>query len=256
MDQPQSFAGRSALVTGASRGIGLGIAETLVARGARVCVTARDADALAAAVAGLGGGDRVIGVAGKADDPEHADAAVAATMAAFGSLDMLVNNAGINPVYGPSLDADLKAVRKIFEVNVFAALGWTRRARDAWMGEHGGAVVNVASIGGLRTTANIGLYGVSKAALIALTAQLGAELAPRIRVNAVAPAVVKTRFAAALYEGHEAEAAAAYPMARLGVPADVAGGVAFLLSDEASWITGQTLVIDGGVALGVGGGLE
>ena len=124
------------------------------------------------------------------------------------------------------------------------------------MGEHGGAVVNIASIGGLRTTANIGLYGVSKAALIALTAQLGAELAPRIRVNAVAPAVVKTRFAAALYEGHEAEAASAYPMARLGVPEDVAGAVAFLLSDEASWITGQTLVIDGGVALGVGGGLE
>ncbi len=256
MEPSQSFAGRVALVTGASRGIGLGIAEILSARGARVCVTARDADALAAVVEGLGGSDRVLGVPGKADDAEHASAAVAATIAAFGRLDLLVNNAGINPVYGPSLDADPRAVRKIFEVNVFAALTWTKLARDAWMGEHGGAVVNIASIGGLRTTANIGLYGVSKAALIALTAQLGSELAPKIRVNAVAPAVVKTKFAAALYEGHEEQAAAAYPMGRLGVPSDVAGAVAFLLSDEASWITGQTLVIDGGVALGVGGGLE
>ena len=256
MEQPQSFAGQAALITGASRGIGLGIAELLRARGARVCLTARDPDTLEAAVAGLGGGPDVIGVAGKADDPGHGDAAVAATMAAFGRFDLLVNNAGINPVYGPSLDADPKALRKIFEVNVFAALEWTRRARDAWMGENGGAIVNIASIGGLRTSANIGLYGVSKAALIALTAQLGAELAPRIRVNAVAPAVVKTKFAAALYEGREAQAAAAYPMARLGVPEDVAGAVAFLLSDEASWITGQTLVIDGGVALGIAGGLE
>jgi NAD(P)-dependent dehydrogenase (short-subunit alcohol dehydrogenase family) len=256
VDHPQTFAGRTALVTGASRGIGLSIAELLVARGARVCLTARDPETLAAAVEGLGGGPTVIGVAGKADDPAHADDAVDAIMDAFGRFDLLVNNAGINPVYGPSLDAEPKAVRKIFEVNVFAALGWTRRARDVWMGEHGGAVVNIASIGGLRTTANIGLYGVSKAALIALTAQLGAELAPRIRVNAVAPAVVKTKFAAALYEGHEAQAASAYPMKRLGVPQDVAGAVAFLLSDEASWITGQTLVIDGGVALGVGGGLE
>ena len=256
MDQPQDLAGRVALVTGASRGIGLAIAETLSARGARVCLTARNAEALAAAVDGLGGAGRAIGVAGKADDPEHADAAVAATMATFGRLDMLVNNAGINPVYGPTLDSDPAAVRKTFEVNVFAALAWTRRARDAWMGENGGAVVNVASIGGLRASANIGLYGVSKAALIALTAQLGAELAPRIRVNAVAPAVVKTRFAAALYEGHEAEAAAAYPMGRLGVPDDVAGAVAFLLSDAAAWITGQTLVIDGGLALGIAGGLE
>jgi NAD(P)-dependent dehydrogenase (short-subunit alcohol dehydrogenase family) len=252
VEQPQSFAGRVALVTGASRGIGLGIAETLVARGARVALTARDPDALAAAVAGLGGPERAIGVAGKADDPEHTAAAVAATMAAFGRLDLLVNNAGINPVYGPSLDADPRAVRKIFEVNVFAALAWTRAARDAWMGENGGAVVNIASIGGLRTTANIGLYGVSKAALIALTAQLGAELAPRIRVNAVAPAVVKTKFAAALYEGREEEVASAYPMKRLGVPSDIAGAVAFLLSDDAGWITGQTVVLDGGVTLGGG----
>lgn len=256
MQHPQDLAGRVGLVTGASRGIGLAIAETLAARGARVCLTARDPDALAAAAAGIGGADRAIGVPGKADDPAHADAAVAATLAAFGRLDMLVNNAAVNPVYGPTLEVEPAALRKIFEVNVFAALGWTRRARDAWMGENGGSVVNIASIGGLRASANIGLYGISKAALIALTAQLGAELAPGIRVNAVAPAVVKTRFAAALYEGHEEQAAAAYPMGRLGVPDDVAGAVAFLLSDAASWITGQTLVIDGGLSLGIAGGLE
>jgi NAD(P)-dependent dehydrogenase (short-subunit alcohol dehydrogenase family) len=250
--------GRAAVVTGASRGIGLAIAETLVRRGAQVCITGRDAAALEAAVDGLcaAGPGSAIGVAGKADDPEHAAAAVAETLEVFGRLDMLVNNAGVNPVYGPTLEAPPAALRKIFEVNVFAALEWTRRAHAAWMGEHGGAVVNIASIGGLRATHGIGLYGVSKAALIALTTQLGAELAPAVRVNAVAPAVVKTRMASVLYEGREEAVAEGYPMRRLGVPDDVAGAVAFLLSDEAAWITGQTLVIDGGLALGVAGGLE
>ena len=254
----ESLAGRAALVTGGSRGIGLAIAETLVRAGADVCVTGRDGATLEAAVDGLcaAGPGTAIGVAGKADDPEHAEAAVAEVLSVFGRLDMLVNNAAVNPVYGPTLEAPPAAVRKIFEVNVFAALDWIRRAHAAWMREHGGSVVNIASIGGLRATKGIGLYGISKAALIALTAQLGAELAPAVRVNAVAPAVVRTKFAAALYEGREEQAIAGYPMGRLGVPGDVAGAVAFLLSDAAAWITGQTLVIDGGLGLGVGGGLE
>jgi NAD(P)-dependent dehydrogenase (short-subunit alcohol dehydrogenase family) len=240
---------RVAIITGASRGIGLGIAAELVRQGAKVCITARKPEPLADAVKELGGPDVAIAVPGKADDPDHQAEAVAKTIEAFGCLDMLVNNTGINPVYGPVTDADPTAAAKIMAVNVLGPLAWTRRARDAWMGEHGGAIVNVASIAGLRPSPGIGLYGVSKAALIRLTTELAVELAPRIRVNAVAPAVVKTKFATALYEGREEQVSAAYPLKRLGVPEDIAGAVAFLLSDAASWITGQTLVLDGGVSL-------
>jgi NAD(P)-dependent dehydrogenase (short-subunit alcohol dehydrogenase family) len=240
---------RVAIVTGASRGIGLGIAAELVQQGARVCVTARGREALDAAVAELGGPDVAIAVAGKADDAGHQEEAVASTIEAFGRLDMLVNNAGINPVYGPLADIDAAAAAKILAVNVLAPLAWTRRARDAWMGQHGGSVVNVASVAGLRASPGLGMYGISKAALIRMTVELAVELGPGIRVNAVAPAVVKTKFATVLYEGKEEQVSAAYPLKRLGVPGDIAGAVAFLLSEQASWITGQTLVLDGGVTL-------
>jgi NAD(P)-dependent dehydrogenase (short-subunit alcohol dehydrogenase family) len=244
-----SFEGKVAVVTGASRGIGLAVATKLVARGARVCITARTAETLAEAVEKLGGPERAIAVPGKADDPAHQEEAVARTLESFGRLDMLVNNTGINPVFGSVLDVEQSAAAKIFAVNVLAPIAWTKRARDAWMGEHGGAIVNVASIAGLRSSPGIGMYGVSKAALIRLTIELAGELGPGIRVNAVAPAVVKTRFATALYEGREEEAAKAYPLKRLGVPEDVAGAVAYLLSDDAAWVTGQTLVLDGGVSV-------
>lgn len=247
----QDLAGRTALVTGGTRGIGLGIAEELVCRGATVAITARKPDELAAAVAALGE-NRAIGIRGSADDPAHAEAAVAETVERFGRLDFLVNNAGVNPQYGPLMDADLGAVRKIFEVNVVSALMWTQLAWRAWLREHGGAVLNVASVGGLRNGPGIGAYNASKAALIHLTRQLAGEMGPRVRVNAIAPAVVKTKFASALYEGREAEVSAMYPLRRLGVPADTAKLAAFLLSDDASWISGETVVIDGGI-LATGG---
>ena len=247
-----SLKDRVAIVTGASRGIGLGIARELVQRGAKVCITARKPEPLAEAVNALGGPDVAIAVPGKADDAAHQQEAVAKTVETFGRLDMLVNNTGINPVFGSITDVDPAAAAKIFAVNVLAPLSWVKLARDAWMGEHGGSVVNVASIAGLRASLGIGMYGVSKAALIRLTMELAAELGPKIRVNAVAPAVVKTQFATALYEGREEEVSSRYPLKRLGVPEDVAGAVAFLLSEESGWITGQTLTLDGGVTLGGG----
>lgn len=243
------LAGKVAIVTGASRGIGLAVAARLVQEGARVCITARSPEPLAAAVAGLGGDTHAIGVAGKAHDDAHRAEAVEATMAAYGRIDLLVNNAGINPMYGPLLELEPAAAAKVVEVNVLALLAWTRAVHAASFAEHGGAVVNLGSVAGMRPAAGIAFYGGTKAMVSSLTASLAAELAPTVRVNAVAPAVVKTAFAAALFDGREEQVAATYPLGRLGVPDDVAGAVAFLLGDDASWITGQTLVIDGGLTL-------
>jgi len=239
---------RVAIVTGASRGIGLAIAQALVDRGDRVCITGRNPEPLAEAAAGLGS-DRAIFVAGRAHDTDHQDQTVAKTLEAFGRVDYLVNNVGTNPVFGPVLDLDADVIRKILDINVVSAFAWTQRVHRAWMGQHGGAIVNVASVAALRPAPGLGIYGVSKAALVYLTQQLAVELGPDVRVNAVAPAVVKTKFALALYEGREAQLAATYPAGRLGVPEDVGSAVAFLLSDEASWITGHTLVLDGGSTL-------
>jgi NAD(P)-dependent dehydrogenase (short-subunit alcohol dehydrogenase family) len=249
------LAGRVALVTGASRGIGHAIAAELLRRGASVTITARKPDELAAAaeelVAGPAGGDadRVLAVAGNAGSAQAREEAVGRTVERFGALGVLVNNTGINPQYGPLIEADLDAVRKIFDVNVVAALGYVQLAYKAWMGAHGGAVVNVASVAGLRPAPGIALYGASKAMLIHLTEELAVELGPDIRINAVAPGVVKTRFATPLYEGREERVAAAYPLRRLGVPEDIGSVVAFLLSDDAGWMTGQTVVVDGGLLL-------
>ncbi|RFA22765.1 SDR family oxidoreductase [Subtercola boreus] len=246
--------GRVAIVTGASRGIGLGIAERLVSEGARVCITARGGEALAAA-AGLFPAESVIPVAGRSHDPEHRRQVLDTVAERFGRLDILVNNVGINPDLGPLAELDLDAARKMSEVNVIGTLAWVQdalRHESAGFARAGGTIVNVTSVTGQTPSAGIGFYGVTKAALDHLTRTLAVELAPGIRVNAVAPAVVKTVFAAALYEGREAEVSADYPLGRLGVPADVAGAVAFLASDDAAWITGQVLNVDGGLLVAGG----
>jgi len=244
----QRFSGTTTLITGGSRGIGFAVAERLVAEGGRVILTARNEEGVAAAVASLGGADVATGLHGKIDDPHHIDR-LFELAAEFGGLSHLVNNIGINPVYGSLVDLSPDAAAKILGVNVIASLEVTRRAATAGVRDRSGAIVNIASIAGVLSSPGIGMYGVSKSAVIGLTRQLAAELAPEVRVNSVSPAAVKTQFARALYEGREAEVASAYPLARLGEPADIAGPVAFLLSADAAWITGQNIVIDGGVSV-------
>lgn len=247
--------GRSALVTGASRGIGKAVAAELLGRGANVLITARKKDPLeeaAAELRELGHQGQVVALAGNSGVAEDRAAAVERAVAEFGSLDVLINNTGINPVFGSLMEADLDAVRKIFDVNVVAALGYIQEAYKAWMRDHGGAVVNVASVAGIRSTGVIAAYGASKSALIHLTGELAWQLGPKIRVNAVAPGVIKTKFADALYSADEERAASVYPMKRLGSPEDVARLIGFLVSDEAAWITGETVRVDGGL-LSTGG---
>lgn len=253
MTELPELSGKVALVTGGSRGIGYGVAEALVARGDRVVITGRGEDALKEAVEQLGA-DRAVYVAGKAHDEAHQAIAVERAMEAFGRVDYLVNNAGTNPVFGPLADLDLGVARKVFETNVISALGFAQKTWHAWQKDNGGAIVNIASVAGIAPSPFIAAYGVSKAAMINLTQQMAHEFAPKVRVNAIAPAVVKTKFAQALYENREAEAAASYPLGRLGVPSDIGGAAAFLTSDQSDWVTGQTLVVDGGIFLNAGVG--
>ena len=244
-----TLSSRVAIVTGASRGIGLAVAQRLVRDGARVCITARRPEALAEAAESFPTGS-CIWMAGRADDPSHRRDVLDAVAGSYGRLDILVNNAGINPAYGQLVDLDLSAARKISEVNIIGALAWvqdTVKDQRLGFGSRGGAIVNISSVTGQNPSPGIGFYGVSKAAVAHLTRTLGVELGPRLRVNAIAPGVVKTRFAEALYEGKEAEVAAHYPLGRLGTPDDIAKAVAFLVSDESAWITGQTFTVDGGL---------
>lgn len=251
---PQRLAGRTAIVTGASRGIGLAIAARLIAEGARVCLTARKPEALEDAASRFPDGSAIT-VAGKADDPVHRETVMQTVAERFGGLDVLVNNAGINPVYGPLIDLDLDAARKLLEVNVLGTLAWTQAAYghpDLGFASRGGSVINLASVTGLVASEGIGMYGITKAAIMHLTRTLAVELGPDVRVNAVAPAVVKTQFARALYEGREDAVAATYPLGRLGEPDDIAAAVAYFASDDSSWVTGQVLTLDGGL-LAAGG---
>jgi len=240
-----------AIVTGASRGIGLATAQKLLESGAGgVTITSRRTENLEVAADELAtagfGPDRVMTMAARADDDADAESTVAATLERFGRLDILVNNAGTNPSAGPIMEVDLGAVDKTWKVNQRAPLVWARMAYHAAMRDLGGAIVNVASVGGIRPSPIIGAYNVSKAALIPLTHQLAFELAPDVRVNAVAPAIVKTKLSEMLW-ADEAAAARTHPLGRLGVPEDVAAAITFLCADQSSWMTGVILPVDGGV---------
>jgi NAD(P)-dependent dehydrogenase (short-subunit alcohol dehydrogenase family) len=239
--------GKAALVTGGSRGIGKGIAQAFAEAGAQVMITSRKADACEAAAAEMGHGVRWF--ASNVGDPAQAEACTDATLDAFGRLDVLVNNAGANPYAGPTIDVDLPRWEKTIQVNLTAPLLWTQLAWTKYMKESGGGctIVNVSSVGGLATNEVLGVYDVSKSALLHLTRQLAAELGPQARVNALAPGLIKTDFARILWEGERgAEVAQRYPMKRLGETLDIAGAALFLAADTGSWITGQTIVLDGG----------
>ena len=243
------FEGQVALVTGASRGIGLGIAQRLQAEGATVVLTARKPEPLAETVAEFPVGSAV-GIAGKSDDAAHRAEVFDTIAEKFGRLDVLVTNVGINPVYGDTVDIELDAARKILEVKMLGTLAWIQGAighNGLHFKENKGRILSISSVAGQNPSEGIGMYGVSKAAVAHLVKTLAVELGPDIRVNGIAPAVVKTRFATALYEGREAEVAAAYPVGRLGAPEDIGAAAAYLASSDADWITAQILTADGGL---------
>ncbi|POM27453.1 3-oxoacyl-[acyl-carrier-protein] reductase FabG [Actinomadura rubteroloni] len=241
--------GKTALVTGASRGIGRATALALAAEGANVVLSSRRQDALDAVAAEIRAASPGVGVLAKAahvGDAEQAAACVDAAVAEFGSLDVLVNNAGTSPHYGPLVEIDAAAAAKTVQVNQFAIVQWTQLAWDRSMRERGGAIVNIASVGGMVTEHGIGYYNATKAAVIHLTRQFAMELGPKVRVNGIAPGLVKTALARALWEENEDALGKALPLGRLGEPEDIANAVVFLAGDAAAWTTGQTIVVDGG----------
>ena len=241
--------GKTALVTGASRGIGKAIATALAGEGANVVLASRKQDALDAVAAEVREAYPAVGVLAKAAHvarEEEARACVEAAVAEFGAIDVLVNNAGTNPYFGPMADIDPVRAQKIVEINQFSVVQWTQLAWKASMVERGGSIINIASVGGMVTEIGIGYYNVSKAAVIHLTRQFAMELAPKVRVNCIAPGLVKTQLARALWEGNEESISKYMPLGRIGEPEDIAHAAVFLAGDTASWLTGQTLAIDGG----------
>jgi NAD(P)-dependent dehydrogenase (short-subunit alcohol dehydrogenase family) len=237
--------GKVALVTGGSRGIGKAIAQTYVDAGAQVMITSRNAESCEAAANEIGGGAHF--EAGHIGRDEDVERVIEATMNRLGRIDILVNNAATNPYAGLTIDIDRARWDKTFEINLTAPLFWTQRVWNRWMNKEGGSIVNISSVGGYSTSPILGVYDVTKAALIHLTKQLAAELGPKVRVNAVAPGLVKTDFAKALWEeGKGDQVAKAYPLERLGEPEDVAAVALFFAAETGRWITGQTWVLDGG----------
>jgi NAD(P)-dependent dehydrogenase (short-subunit alcohol dehydrogenase family) len=246
-----SLEGKVAIVTGASRGIGRAIAATLAEAGADVMLTSRKQDQLelaASEIAESGATGETAVFAGNAGDVSAARACVAATIERFGGLDILVNNAATNPYYGATLGVDEVRFDKTVQVNLRGPLFWCQAAWDQVMRDKPGVIINIASVGGLRAEGALGVYNLTKAALIHMTRQLAGELGPT-RVVGIAPGLVKTDFSTVLVENFGERLAASMPTGRLGEPQDIANLAAFLASDLASWITGETYLIDGGAGV-------
>jgi NAD(P)-dependent dehydrogenase (short-subunit alcohol dehydrogenase family) len=244
------LSGKVALVTGASRGIGSAIAEALAEHGADVVLSSRkqsDLDTEAERINALHP-EKATAIAAHAGREEDLKKLVDEVMSRFSRIDILVNNAGTNPYFGPVIGAELAAWDKTFEVNLRGYFILTKLVYEASMEKNGGAIVNISSIGGLRPGIGLGVYNITKAGVIMLTRQLARELGGKVRVNAVAPGLVKTRFAEALWGNPEVldRVLAQNPMHRIGTPDEIASGVLFLVSDAASYVNGEVLVIDGG----------
>lgn len=243
--------GKVALVTGGSRGIGESIAKALGQSGAKVAIASRKMDGVAAAAERLrSAGVEVEPFACHTGKTDQVDALVAAVIARFGKIDVLVNNAATNPHFGPMLTADDAMFDKTFEVNARGYLNMAKAvARHLVDRGAPGSLINVASIMGLAAAPLQGIYGMTKAAVISLTKTLAVELAPSgIRVNAIAPGLVDTRFAAAIVGNPDLidMEKKRTPQARYAQPDEIAGAALFLASDAASFVTGHTLVVDGG----------
>eukprot|EP00873_Tetraselmis_striata_P046608 jgi/Tetstr1/466872/TSEL_011329.t1 len=239
--------GKVAIVTASTAGIGLATARRLAQEGARVMLSSRKQQNVDAAVAELRKeGLDVRGCVCHVSNSEHRQALVAATLKAFGGLDILVSNAAVNPSTGPIVEQPDGVIDKILDVNVKAAIQLVREAAPHL--RRGGAIVFVASQLALQPAPPLGIYGVSKTALLGLTKGLALELGPEgVRVNSVLPGTIPTHFASALMDNGMGEAMrAATPLGRLGTPEEVASVVAFLVSADAAFVTGENVVVNGG----------
>jgi NAD(P)-dependent dehydrogenase (short-subunit alcohol dehydrogenase family) len=253
MPSPFDLTDKVAVITGSSRGIGRAIAESMVALGAKVVISSRKADACAAVAQEIAAnGGEAAAIACNIGRKTEVEALVAETNRRFGRIDILVCNAAINPVFGPLLHLTDEAFDKIISTNVKSNLWLCNLVIPAMAQRAGGAVIIVSSIGGLRGTDVLGMYGISKAADFALARNLAVEWGPRnVRVNAIAPGIIKTDFARALWENEELvkRRNAQTPLRRIGLPEEIGPIAAFLASPAASFITGQTIVADGGITI-------
>lgn len=247
------FTNHVVLITGGTRGIGYATAREFAKAGAKVAITSRSLESAQAAAAEIEAetSGEVLGIEAHVADADAATSACKQVAERFGAIDVLVNNAGTNPAFGPLIEQSHEALEKTFQVNTLAPIAWAREAVAHGLGKGSepgriASIINVSSIGALTVEPGLGAYNASKAALLHMTRQMACELGPAIRVNSVSPGIVRTKLSEVLWKNHEEAVAANTPMKRIGEPIDVANTILFLASDQASWITGENVVLDGG----------